>query len=488
MGMANRRRSTVPLLARQALTERLPPSGPTDLLAQIRERVAAGGRTVVVLDDDPTGTQTVHGVPVLTGWSVPVLEAELRQETACFYLLTNSRSLPPMAAEALNREIGTNLTEAARRSGRDFIVISRSDSTLRGHFPGEVDALAAAIPGPFDAWLLIPFFEEGGRFTAGNIHYVAEGEWLVPAGETSYARDEAFGYRASDLREWVAEKSAGRWSVSEIVSLSLEEIRQGPETVSRRLRTIPPGGIGVVNAVCYRDLELFVLGLLESEGQGRRYLYRTAASFVRVRAGLAPRDLLAPDELQLPQIGAGLFIVGSYVPQTTRQVAALCALGGTHCVEVHVARLLDPNQRAGEIHRAAAAAEEGLRSGQETVIMTSRELLRGGDAEQALHTGRLISESLIAILGKIKSRPRYLVAKGGITASDVATAGLGVQRAWVLGQLLPGVPVWRLGQESRYPGLTYIVFPGNVGDEQALATIARSLRRPKEGVYARSYG
>jgi uncharacterized protein YgbK (DUF1537 family) len=486
--MANRRSSTVPLLARQALIERLPPSGHADLLAQIRERVAAGGRAVVVLDDDPTGTQTVHGVPVLTGWSVPVLEAELRQETACLYLLTNSRSLPLAAAEALNREIGHNLTEAARSSGRDFVVVSRSDSTLRGHFPGEVDALAAALPRPFDAWLLIPFFEEGGRFTAGNIHYVAEGEWLVPAGETAYARDEAFGYRASDLREWIAEKSAGRWPVSEVVSLSLEEIRQGPELVSKRLLSIPPGGIAVVNAVSYRDLALFVLGLLEAEAQGRRYLYRTAASFVRVRAGLAPRDLLRPEELQLAATGAGLFIVGSYVPQTTRQVAALRAAGGTHCVEVHVTRLLDPNQRVGEIRRAAGAAEEGLRAGQDTVIMTSRELLRGADAEQGLHIGRLISESLIAILGRIKSRPRYLVAKGGITASDVATAGLGVQRAWVLGQLLPGVPVWHLGRESRYPGLTYIVFPGNVGDEQALATIARSLRRPEEGIDARRYG
>lgn len=486
--MSGRQRSTPQPLARETLFESLPPPGPDDLLAQIRARIAASGRKVVVLDDDPTGTQTVHDIPVLTGWSTPALEAELRQDTPCFYLLTNSRSLPLPAAAALNREIGHNLSEAARRSGRDFVVVSRSDSTLRGHFPGEVEALAQALPGPFDAWLLIPFFEEGGRFTSEDIHYVAEGERLVPAGETAYARDEAFGYRASNLREWVAEKSAGRWPVAEVVSLSLAEIRQGPEAVTRRLLSIPSGGIGVVNAVSYRDLELFVLGLLEAEAQGRRYLYRTAASFVRVRAGLAPRDLLRPEELPLAETGAGLFIVGSYVPQTTRQVAALCATGDVRPVNVDVSRLLNPNERESEIRRAAAASEEGLHAGQDTAVITTRELVRGGNVEQALRTGRLVSESLIAILHEIKSRPRYLVAKGGITASDVATAGLGVRRAWVLGQILPGIPVWRLGPESRYPGLTYVVFPGNVGNDQALATIATTLRNEKEVVHAGFHG
>ena len=482
--MAGQRRSPPQPLARQALFESLPPPGPDDLLAQIRDRLALHGRKIVVLDDDPTGTQTVHDVPVLTEWSEATLAAELQGDVSCFYVLTNSRSLPLLAAAALNREIGQNLSGAARRSGRDFVVVSRSDSTLRGHFPGEVDALAQTLHGPFDAWLLIPFFEEGGRFTSGDIHYVAEGEWLVPAGETAYARDEAFGYRASNLREWVAEKSAGRWPASAVVSLSLAEIRQGPAAVTGRLLSIPPGGIGVVNAVTYHDLELFVLGLLEAEAQGRRYLYRTAASFVRVRAGLAPRALLRPDDLSLPEAGAGLFVVGSYVPQTTRQVAALCATGDVRRVNVDVSRLLNPNEREMEIRRAAAAADEGLRAGQDTALVTTRELVRGGNAEQALHTGRLISESLIAILHKIQSRPRYLVAKGGITASDIATAGLEVRRAWVLGQLLPGIPVWRLGPESRYPDLTYIVFPGNVGDDQALLTIATTLRNEAEVVHA----
>ena len=72
--------------------------------------------------------------------------------------------------------------------------------------------------------------------------------------------------------------------------------------------------------------------------------------------------------------------------------------------------------------------------------------------------------------------PRFIIAKGGITSSDVATDGLDVRRAWVLGQILPGVPVWRLNEESRFPGLPYVVFPGNVGTDDSLARAIEILR------------
>lgn len=462
-------------LAREALFSTLPPTAADSLLPLIAERIR---RKVVVLDDDPTGTQTVHGVPVLTEHSVATLRAELDNDLPCFYILTNSRSLPVAEAQALNREIGAALATASAAARREFVVVSRSDSTLRGHFPQEVEALASALGGDFDAWLIIPFFEEGGRYTVGDVHYVAEGEVLVPAGETQYARDEAFGYRASDLRQWVAEKSGGRIPAERVVSISIEDIRQGPAQVRDRLLQIPRGGVAVVNAATYTDLERFVLGLLAAEEQGRRYLYRTAASFVRVRAGIAPRPLLTREELDLPDGGAGLFIVGSYVEKTTRQVNILRRLDGVCAVEVEVRRLLADEARADEIGRVAAAASAGLGRGEDTVIYTSREVVRGGAAERGLAIGRRISDSLIAILDQIDARPGYIVGKGGITSSDIATRGLGVRRAMVLGQILPGIPVWRLGAESRMPGLAYVVFPGNVGGSDALAAVARQLRAP----------
>ena len=266
------------------LLNTLPPEWPEDLLPKIQYQIKATGRKIVVLDDDPTGTQTVHNIPVLTEWPVELLKVELKNDSPAFYLLTNSRALPPAEAQALNARIGRNLVQAAQQASRDFVVVSRSDSTLRGHFPGEVESLAEALGQSFDGWitLVVPYFLEGGRYTINDIHYVAEGEWLTPAGQTEFARDKAFGYKSSNLREWVAEKMDGRVPAQAVASISIDDIRSGgPEQVTKKLIDLPKRSICVVNAVTYRDLEVFVHGLLAAEAQGRRFLYRTAASFVR---------------------------------------------------------------------------------------------------------------------------------------------------------------------------------------------------------------
>jgi uncharacterized protein YgbK (DUF1537 family) len=455
----------------------LPAEWPEDLRPTIQWRLAARPHKVVVLDDDPTGTQTVHNVPVLTEWPVEALAAELANDLPAFYVLTNTRSMPLEEAQAINTSVGENLRAAARQIGRSFVVVSRSDSTLRGHFPGEVAALADALGGEFDAWLLAPFFLEGGRITIDDVHYVAIGEQLAPAGATEFARDRAFGYRESNLRAWVAEKTGGRVPTEQVASISLDDIRRGgPQLVAERLAELRSGRICVINAASMRDLEVVVAALLEAETRGKRFLYRTAASFVQVRAGLGPRPLLAREDLALPEVGGGLVLVGSYVPTTSGQVAALLDQGGITAIEVDVAALIDASRRDGEMARVARLAGEGLLRGEDVLIVTSRELMAGPGAAESLEIGRRVSDGLCAILRRIESRPRYLIAKGGITSSDLATRSLGVRRALVLGQALPGVPVWRLGAESRYPGLVYVVFPGNVGGPTALAEVVAALR------------
>jgi len=459
------------------LLTQLPPEWPDDLLPEIQKQLKAARRKVVVLDDDPTGTQTVHDIPVLTGWSVEVLGKELQNDLPAFYLLTNSRSLPLAQAQALNQKIGRNLLEAGRQTGCDFAVVSRSDSTLRGHFPGELEALTTGLAQPFDGWLLVPYFLEGGRYTINDVHYVAEGDKLVPAAETPFAQDAAFGYHASNLRQWVAEKTGGRIPAKTVASISIEEIRQGgPAQVSRRLCALEQAKVCIVNAASPRDIEVFVRGLLGAEAAGKRFLYRTAASFVQTRAGLALRPLLTAQELELPNSGGGLIVVGSYVPKTTRQVQELLAQPErVVAVEINVEALLDNRQRQSEIERVAGRANEGLQRQQDVMIYTARNLITGRNAESSLAIGQRVSGSLVAIVQAIASRPRYLLAKGGITSSDVATHALGVKRALVRGQILPGVPVWQLGPESRQPGLTYIVFPGNVGDTHALVEVTARL-------------
>jgi uncharacterized protein YgbK (DUF1537 family) len=462
---------------RQALFNSLPEVWPEALLPEIQARVGVDRRKLVVLDDDPTGTQTVHDIPVLTTWSVAALEAELLQDAPAFYLLTNSRSYGPDTAQSINDEIGRNLSAAARNVGREFAVVSRSDSTLRGHFPAEVDALAAGLAREFDAWILVPCFFEGGRYTVDNVHYVAEDDWLIPAAETPFARDAAFGYHSSELRQWVAEKTGGRIPAAAVASLTIDELRRGgPAQVADRLLALPVGAVCVVNAAAERDLEVLVRALLAAEAQGKRFLYRTAASFVPIRAGLAPRPLLQADELLLPQGGGGLIMVGSYVPKTTAQVQTLLQESAVVGIELRVDRLLDEDRCEHEVARVAGEIERALAQDADVVVYTSRNLVTGPDGESSLAIGRRISNGLVSIVQALTVRPRYLLAKGGITSSDLATAGLNVERALVLGQILPGVPVWQLGPESRFPGMPYIVFPGNVGGPTALVDVVSTLR------------
>ncbi|MHC4144130.1 MAG: four-carbon acid sugar kinase family protein [Planctomycetota bacterium] len=283
----------------QGILDSLPPIWPEELLPAIRREHEKRSLSIVVLDDDPTGTQTVYDVPVLTNWKLDTIIDEFERQTPLFYVLTNSRSLPTADAVDLALEAGTNILNASQQTGRAFEIISRSDSTLRGHFPAEVDALA-----------------EGGRYTIDDIHYVKEEQHLIEAAKTAFAKDIVFGYRNSDLKKWVEEKTRDRIAAESVLSLSLADIREGgADRIADKLAECGPGSVCVVNAVDYRDMEVATLGLLQARQKGQRFLFRTAASFVRVRAGLGGRPLLTADEMVDPGDTGGLVIVGSHVPR-----------------------------------------------------------------------------------------------------------------------------------------------------------------------------
>ena len=458
------------------LNSTLPAEWPDSLMSQIQAQNQANGRTLVVLDDDPTGTQTVYDLPVLTSWSVDTLAAEFKRKTPVFFILTNSRSVPEAEAVALNREIGRSLLVASQQTGQDFSVVSRSDSTLRGHFPAETDTLTKVLGQQVDGLLLIPYFLEGGRLTINDTHYILEGETLTPAAQTPFAQDDVFGYTCSNLKEWVAEKFNNRIKVEDVLSVSLEDIRTGgPDRVASLLAEAKDSQVVVVNSITMRDMEVFTLGLLQAETAGKRFMYRTAASFVQVRAGLATKPLLTAEDLNLSEQGGGLIVAGSYVPKTSKQIAALFAQTDIFALEVDVTKLLDETERAAEISNTIAEVDRALAQNEDVLIYTSRKLVSEKNGKSGLAIGRIISDSLVEIVRQLSSSPRYIVAKGGITSSDIGTLALKVKHAHVAGQILPGVPVWWLGEESRHPGLPYIVFPGNVGDINALVTLVERL-------------
>ena len=456
----------------------LPPVWPSDVLAANAAAATTSGQTLVVLDDDPTGTQTVHDITVVTTWDVATLTAELAAAPACFYILTNSRSLTPAASRALHVELATNLRAASLATGRTFVIASRSDSTLRGHYPLETDTLSSAL-GPFDATFLTPYFEAGGRYTLNDTHYVAEGDRLVPAADTPFARDAAFGYRTSHLPSYVEEKTAGRTRAADVATISLDDLRSGgPLAVAEKLRALPRGAVCIVNAAAPRDIEIFAAATLAAESTGSRFIYRTAAGFVAARIGQSPQHtLLSPAAFSTSSFYGGLTLVGSYVPKTTAQLTALLATSAVTPIELDVTALLDAPRRPAALAAALAQTNTALGAGRDTVVYTSRELITSSDPAASLTIGRRVSDTLVALVRGLAVAPRYLIAKGGITSSDTATLGLDVRRALVLGQALPGVPVWQLGPEARFPGLGYVVFPGNVGSDTALADLVARLSR-----------
>ncbi|MGQ9770384.1 MAG: four-carbon acid sugar kinase family protein [Thermogutta sp.] len=472
---------------KEKIFQALPTVWTEPLLWQIQERIFPRGGKVVVLDDDPTGTQTVYDIPVITKWSVETLRRELVGPEPGFYILTNSRSLGPAESEALHRQLGQNLVEAARpKVGADkpmpLCIISRSDSTLRGHFPLEVNILAEVVGKP-DAVFVVPFFAEGGRFTIDNTHFLAQGSQLVPVAATPFAQDPVFGYKAWNLREWIVEKSRGAISGERIRSISLDDLRGGgPSYVANIIRKLPSGTFCIVNAADYQDIAVFVLAVLEAEAEGKRFLFRSAASLVAMRLGLKPRPLLSPQEIcdRDSSVG-GLVVCGSYVSGSTRQLQELVAEAQIDALEFNVAEFVRSDSAEHYVATVTRDVRNLLQAGRHVVIFTSRQYVGGKDAQQSLEIGRNVAAALARIIRELGIRPRFLIAKGGITSSEIATKGLQVSRAIVRGQALPGVPVWELDEHTLYPGLKYIVFPGNVGGSDALVCLVRSLVAESRG-------
>lgn len=450
-----------------------------DVVQTIRDRVDGDNLPVlVVLDDDPTGTQTCHDIAVLAVWDHPTLLSELSATGKGFFILTNSRALPPVEAKKLISEICRNVATAAEEAGKKYDIVLRGDSTLRGHIPEEPEAVEEAL-GEFDGWILAPFFFQGGRYTIDDVHYVREGDALVPASNTPFAQDATFGYRSSNLRDYLIEKAGHRFSEDNVYSITINDIRVGgPDKIAERLRDIRRGSAVIVNAAAESDMFVFAAGLLAAEKAGKRFLYRTGAAFVSARLGITGIEPLTMQNLNIkrePNSAGGLIIAGSYVPKTTAQLKTLRARRGEkmHTIELNVEEMIGSKEAADRIVQAAThEASESIKTGKDVLVMTSRKLITGSDALSSLNIGSTVAAALVRVVENLKVRPRYIIAKGGITSSDAATKGLRMKRAMVLGQAAKGVPLWRCDEPtSRHVGVPYVVFPGNVGTEDTLAEV-----------------
>lgn len=321
------------------------------------------------------------------------------------------------------------MQSAARETDTEIEIVLRSDSTLRGHFPLEND-LTSSLFGPFDAWVLAPSFFEGGRVTMNDVHYALDahdGVTLVPVGDTPSAADKGFGFRSSNLKDWIEEKYEWK-DVPEVMSISVEELREegAPEKISARLKAIkrtedgkPP--IIVPNTFTSSDMEVFVAAM--GLAPGVRLLYRTGASFVSTRLGIAkiapvsPEKLFGPTKPETDSAPGGLTVIGSYISRTTAQREYLLEHCNSHIVhlELDVAQLLgqnDSNQDHWDlINWTARTVDQVLEKGMDAVVSTSRKLITNDDGKESFLLGSIVTSVLVNIVKAISVRPKYVIAK-----------------------------------------------------------------------------
>lgn len=449
----------------------------------IKEELNHHNKKIIVLDDDPTGVQTVHGISVYTDWTLESIERGFQEEISMFFILTNSRGFTAAETTEVHQEIANNIVKAASKYNQDFIIISRGDSTLRGHYPLETQVLKMAVESHsstvFDGEVIIPFFKEGGRFTIDNTHYVQYDEYLVPAGETEFAKDRTFGYRSSHLGQYAEEKTEGVYKAENMVYISLESLRSVDiEGIEQQLLNVTDFNKVIVNAVDYVDVKVFTIALIRAINKGKNFLFRSAAALTKVIGGVSDKPLLTHEELMQGETSnGGVVIVGSHVKKTTEQLEELMKSDVVEFIEFDVHLVLDDNAFASELNRVIEETNRLIASGKNVAVYTKRARLDLGEdkKEEELQLSVKISTAVTSIVKQLKVRPSFVIAKGGITSSDVGTNGLEVKRATVAGQVRPGIPVWTTGEESKFPGISYVIFPGNVGTKTDLREVVEML-------------
>ena len=444
---------------------------------------------IIVIDDDPTGSQTVHSCLLLTRWDVETLLGALQDESPLFFILSNTRGMDAAQAARVTRDISVNLKqalEALKKQGGAInpIMVSRSDSTLRGHYPVETDVIAEEL-GPFDAHFMVPAFFEAGRFTRDSIHYLVVDGKPVPVHETEFARDSVFGFSTACLPDYVEEKTAGGIRAAQVERFLLDDVRGDCRD---RLRELADNVCCVVDAETQADLNDFARQLQEVAGEGKRFLFRSAASLLTALAKLPAQPVSAEDmAVYVRERKPGVILIGSHVAKTSAQLAYLRKHTDVVpvCVDVeqlNVSNTLDWSEHAARFADTIIAQIDTAHARGKTVaIYTSREELQFPSQRERLAFGERLSAFLMGLVRRLPETIGFLISKGGITSNDVLSSGLAVKQSRVLGQILTGCSVICCPSDhERYPQLPVVIFPGNVGGEAALAEVYGILTAQRE--------
>lgn len=421
---------------------------------------------IVVLDDDPTGVQTLAGVRVLFAWDPDRIRAAVAGRPAA-HLITNTRALDP----ALVRPLVTAAARDAVEAVPGVRLVLRGDSTLRGHVGEEYLGVREIVaPGSWPPLLLVPALPSAGRVTVDGEHLVERLGRRIPVSDTEFARDGVFAYSSSRLLDWAEERTGGLFRASRGREVRRAELRRhGGASVARAIAEL--GGrsepaVVAVDAETIDDLEAAADGYRHALAAGAQAIVRCAPAFAGVLSGTAARG-----PAELPPPGNGVLVVcGSYVAQTTRQLELLLAERPTALVEADVRAFADGGERK-EAQRLIAATSRLLGRDRVAVLSTPRTRPPG---TTTLEAGERIAVGLAHVAAAVEPRPSVLVVKGGITSALVLREGVRADHAEVVGPVVPGVSRW----EAQWPDgapVDYLVVPGNVGDDDLLARLVGAI-------------
>ena len=441
---------------------------------------------VLVLDDDPTGSQTVHSCPLLLRWDEDSLRHGLAHPSPLLFLLANTRALDPRAAEqrvrSLCQALKAALAEAQAAGTIDrWLVLSRGDSTLRGHFPLELQVIEQEL-GPFAATLLAPAFLPGGRTTKDGMHLL-HGE---PVHATAFAQDRLFGFSSSFLPDWVEEKTSGQIPAAAVERIGLSDLEVGPDALQAQLAALSPAAMACVDAERPEQLNALGEAIWACARQGQRFALQSAASLINGLVPLPPQPLDASGLARLRRREPsgdwlpGLVLVGSHVPLADAQLTTL--LAETVCVGIEldvrkVARVIsgpEPVRLLSSLEQSwRQQIETVLSEGLTPVVFTSRGELQCSSAAERRELGMALAELMARLAAALAPQLGYVISKGGITTHTLLESGL--QAPWVelQGQLFAG-----LSLVLTPGGLPVITFPGNLGDALSLRQAWELMQQP----------
>jgi len=407
----------------------------------------------VVLDDDPTGTQSATDVTVLLDWEANELYSALSTEGSV-YLQTNSRAVPAEQARQMATRIRDQIRSVEEALEQPVLIVLRGDSTLRGHVFTESDVFA----GDDGRILFVPAFPQGGRRTIGSIHTVAIDGVDTPVGDTEFARDPVFGYRSSNLIEWAREKGGRRAVPVNLASLRASE----GQAVAAALAAAGPRELVVPDVETDADIEFVRRGLISALEAGLHVVVRSAATLA---AACAERLSTAYLARPIPRSRDGVVVIcGSHTAAATAQLECLALRVGQEPIVIATGdAFADPRAAAAEARRRLELT--GL-----AIVATERHRRVDHDT---LDDGTLVMRALIEATVVLVPLVGAVVSKGGITSAEVARIGFSARTAHVRGQLAAGISVWDLG-EGELRGFQVVV-PGNVGGRETLVDVMEAL-------------